>query len=260
MPEDMPDLSQLNDGEREVLRLFAQGHTAKSVAALTGKSVGSINERLRDARRKTGVTSSRALSRHLADQENRDMIIGVEESPPGDADALQAAAKPRSALIRGVVMIAIIATILTGAALFMQASTPAAQDITNPAKDDPLLAETLSGPYPSQLYAMLRGETRDPAWAGGAEVALHAQYVKLLKRYGSNQPVRVLCGRTLCEVAFQADVPSGSINKLMEELQDSTLTEAMAKDRLKPSVRSFGGPGKSLVHSAYWTRADAPKN
>src|SRR5688572_10251141 len=55
----------LTDKELEVLRLLTAGHTVKSIAARLGRSEASINERLRDARRKTGIGSSRELARHL---------------------------------------------------------------------------------------------------------------------------------------------------------------------------------------------------
>jgi DNA-binding CsgD family transcriptional regulator len=58
----------LTEKELEVLRLLAEGHTVKSIAAGLGRSEASINERLRDARRKTGVGSSRELARLLAEQ------------------------------------------------------------------------------------------------------------------------------------------------------------------------------------------------
>lgn len=63
----LPDstLAALNDNELEVLRLLASGHTAKSIAASLGRSETAINERLREARRKTGVGSSRELARLL---------------------------------------------------------------------------------------------------------------------------------------------------------------------------------------------------
>ena len=79
------DLSALNAAERQVLLLLAQGHTAKSVASQTGVTVHSVNERLREARRKTGAGSSRELARLLAaevePQENRATKIGVGERP-----------------------------------------------------------------------------------------------------------------------------------------------------------------------------------
>ena len=49
----------LTDRETEVLRLLVAGHTVKTIAARLGRSETSINERLRSARRKTGVGSSK---------------------------------------------------------------------------------------------------------------------------------------------------------------------------------------------------------
>lgn len=72
----MPDLSRLSDAERQALLLLAEGHTAKSAANALGTTEGAVNERLREARRKTGVGSSRELARRVA-QENRDEKIGV---------------------------------------------------------------------------------------------------------------------------------------------------------------------------------------
>jgi len=76
-----PDLSRLTDAERQVLRLLAQGHTAKSAATQLGLTEGAINERLREARRKTGVGSSRELARRVGPQETWDKKIGVVEAP-----------------------------------------------------------------------------------------------------------------------------------------------------------------------------------
>lgn len=72
----------LNDKEVEVLRMLAAGHTVKSIAATLGKSEASINERLRDARRKTGVGSSRELARQLAAQKIWDEEIDLSPSDP----------------------------------------------------------------------------------------------------------------------------------------------------------------------------------
>ena len=56
------DLSRLNEAERRVLGLLAEGHTAKSIANTIGSTPAAVNERLREARRKTGVGSSRELA------------------------------------------------------------------------------------------------------------------------------------------------------------------------------------------------------
>jgi DNA-binding CsgD family transcriptional regulator len=62
-------LSRLTTREREVLRLLARGHDIKSVASELGVSAGAVNERLREARRKLGVSSSREAARILAADE-----------------------------------------------------------------------------------------------------------------------------------------------------------------------------------------------
>lgn len=66
----MPDArAALTDKEKETLRLIVRGHDAKSVARQLGLSVHTINDRLRDARRKLAVSSSREAARLLFEQE-----------------------------------------------------------------------------------------------------------------------------------------------------------------------------------------------
>jgi DNA-binding CsgD family transcriptional regulator len=67
----------LTDREREVLRLLAAGHTAKTIAMRLGRTETSINEHLRTARRKTGIGSSRELARLLEAQKNCDKNIDL---------------------------------------------------------------------------------------------------------------------------------------------------------------------------------------
>jgi DNA-binding CsgD family transcriptional regulator len=59
----------LSEREKQTLRLLLGGHEAKSIAKELGLSVHTVNERLRDARRKLGVSSSREAARILADAE-----------------------------------------------------------------------------------------------------------------------------------------------------------------------------------------------
>src|SRR3546814_2888029 len=70
----------LSDRELEVLRLLTAGHTVKSIAVRLGRSEASINERLRDARRKTGAGSSRELARRLDAQQIWDRKIDLSRS------------------------------------------------------------------------------------------------------------------------------------------------------------------------------------
>ncbi len=62
-------LDTLTDKERQTLRLILRGHDAKSSARELGLSVHTVNERLRDARRKLGVTSSWEAARRLMAEE-----------------------------------------------------------------------------------------------------------------------------------------------------------------------------------------------
>lgn len=87
----------LTEKERQTLRLIVRGHDAKSIARHLDLSVHTINERLRDARRKLNVSSSREAARMLLDAEGEppissgDTIIGEAVKAPnlqqnGDAE------------------------------------------------------------------------------------------------------------------------------------------------------------------------------
>ncbi len=58
-------LGSLTEKEKQTLRLIVRGHDAKSIARTLNLSVHTINERLRDARRKMAVSSSREAARLL---------------------------------------------------------------------------------------------------------------------------------------------------------------------------------------------------
>ena len=77
-------LEALNSNELEILRLLASGHTTKSIAVSLGRSETAINERLREARRKTGLGSSRELARLLDAQKIWDKNIDLAALDPSD--------------------------------------------------------------------------------------------------------------------------------------------------------------------------------
>lgn len=68
----MTGLQALTEKEKETLRLLVDGHDAKSMARHLGLSVHTINERLRDARRKMAAPSSREAARQLREIERQD--------------------------------------------------------------------------------------------------------------------------------------------------------------------------------------------
>ncbi len=108
----------LTEKEKQTLRLILRGHDAKSLARHLNLSVHTVNERLRDARRKLGVSSSRAAARLVFDAEGS-VPENVVDSELGEArnpqvvTLLTPLTKPASrsawALIGVIVMSAILA-------------------------------------------------------------------------------------------------------------------------------------------------------
>lgn len=84
--EPMDGLEDLTEKEKQTLRLIVRGHDAKSMANELSLSVHTINERLRDARRKLGVTSSREAGRLLLEHEGADPK-NLADKPLGEAPA-----------------------------------------------------------------------------------------------------------------------------------------------------------------------------
>src|SRR5436309_8696378 len=120
----MIELSRLNEAERRVLRLLAQGHTAKSIATEIDTTPAAVNERLREARRKTGVGSSRELARLLKAQENRHEQMGVGKSDGAMKSLSRADAetwRPHSGVLA---MIALFVVAAAGAAALMTQAPP----------------------------------------------------------------------------------------------------------------------------------------
>lgn len=117
----------LTEKEKQTLRLLVSGHDAKSMARELGLSVHTVNERLRDARRKMAVSSSREAARQLREAE-RDAPQSLGDKHLGDAEApfgaQTAESQPTGSailhcrwLIGGTVMTFLLAAAYTLAAL-----------------------------------------------------------------------------------------------------------------------------------------------
>lgn len=128
-------LEELTEKEKETLRLMARGHDAKSMARELSRSVHTINERLRVARRKLDVTSSREAARLLFESEADAYKNPVYESLR-DAEAPQTTELPpttkparnRAILIGGILMSLFAAALfLTTPLMFDQAGSPASE-------------------------------------------------------------------------------------------------------------------------------------
>jgi DNA-binding CsgD family transcriptional regulator len=152
-------LNELTEREKDVLRLLAASHDAKSAAAELGLSVHTINERLRAARRKLGVSSSRAAARLLAEAESPvpkslvDKNFGGDPTPPVVNRALPPARRltaPKRWLTGGLMMsvVALILVIaLTGRPGMVPESrpeTPLPKSAVTPDHASPASGETIA--------------------------------------------------------------------------------------------------------------------
>lgn len=118
-----PLAAALTQRELEVLRLLAEGHTVKSIAATLGRSEASINERLRDARRKTGVGSSRELARQLGAQKiwDRNPDLAMTSAPA--EGSVQPAGRGLSQP-KGTIAMLIAMPLIAAGSLLMAADAP----------------------------------------------------------------------------------------------------------------------------------------
>jgi len=151
----MLDVSQrLTEKEKETLRLMGRGHDAKSMAHHLGLSVHTVNERLRAARQKLSVSSSREAARRLIASENAtpdfhgDRFLGEAGTglaPAQDGEAIDfgrrthrtlwIAAGVVMSLILGIAAVALQPQSVPTPAQGSVAATPAQAQVVSSARD-----------------------------------------------------------------------------------------------------------------------------
>ena len=121
----------LTEREKQTLRLIVRGHDAKSVARHLDLSVHTINERLRDARRKMAVSSSREAARMLFEQEGDtpETPVPAQIGEAVDAPTAQTVATPEGRGMRSLIPtgIAIGVSLMTLALAVLLLTAPAQQ-------------------------------------------------------------------------------------------------------------------------------------
>jgi DNA-binding CsgD family transcriptional regulator len=288
------DLDHLNEAERRVLRLLAEGHTAKSIATAIDSTPAAVNERLREARRKTGVGSSRELARLLRAQENRHEQMGVAMGCPTEAGFPISDAEPWRPQTGVIAMIAFFLVSTAGAAVLMSLQPQAANE------SDPLFASIFAqqqdpmqifASHPKsteemdralagagywavmrQLHVKVHSEPRDAAWASMTENSLRKTLVSIPRVGVQGTELRVLCGSTLCEIAGTVDTPletSGAAARdefnrtTMSRLNPHALEPETDKLRLETMVGGIGTMSQDpprLSYVFYYSRAQpAPR-
>ena len=129
-------LAELTTKEKETLRLLLQGYDAKSCARALSLSVHTINERLRSARRKLGVSSSREAARILHEAEEHAPQLSVSRSlgaaPDGVSPhnpSITSTRMVRGWIVGGVVIVIVISLAVSLAMLPQQAGTQTAPQL-----------------------------------------------------------------------------------------------------------------------------------
>jgi DNA-binding CsgD family transcriptional regulator len=123
-------LQALTEKEKQALRLMLRGHDAKSIARKLDRSVHTVNDRLRAARRKLSVTSSREAARILLEDEGPEILghnplgeVRAADSPDtsdpsnGRHPGARAASKLRGWIIGGCILMSLILALALAAAM-----------------------------------------------------------------------------------------------------------------------------------------------
>jgi DNA-binding CsgD family transcriptional regulator len=256
------DLSRLNDAERRVLALLAEGHTAKSIAVATDSTPAAVNERLREARRKTGVGSSRELARLLKAQEYRHEFIGMAKHALPGTTLPQPDAQTWHPHMGVFAMISLFVVAVAGAATLMTQTSPSTTHATDPLIGLPLV----NGPNIATLHDRVRSERRDQAWAARLQPAIRARLMQIPLVGQNDNVLRVTCGSSLCEIAGTLISPEdkaeledqkSQFNRTVNALQVPPLTNDLARLGLKMEAGLFtSGKGKPdrTAFLLYYTR------
>jgi DNA-binding CsgD family transcriptional regulator len=261
-------LDRLNEAERDILLLLAQGHTAKSIASLRGVTTAAVNERLRSARRKTGVGSSRELARFVIAQENRDDLIGLSDPPSSIQTSLVPTHRSRASSQRWRLPMA--AAVLIAAAILAQQTSvaptvpPAPRRPISPAAEA-LLAPRSPQPDISALHAEVMNGGVDPAWSAATETALRRIYGQAIAP-GSLASFDVTCSASLCEAlgVGRPGLVSDAVTVFTDAVQGPDVNSAVGAVGLHSVMNGFtvtrdnaaNGEPSVLIFAAYWRRID----
>ena len=157
----------LTDKEKQALRLLTSGYDAKSMAAHLGLSVHTVNERLRDARRKMATSSSREAARLLREREgvtpekvaDEDLGAAAQAFAAADASGQPGAgfSRRRSGWIIGGIAMSLARVAITLASL-------SAPDAASPAAPAPVTAEAAPLAAARRFLALVDADDWATSW------------------------------------------------------------------------------------------------
>ena len=211
-------LEALTERERETLRLLLAGHDAKSIARECGLSVHTVNERLREARRKLNVSSSREAARQLGELEHGtpnsfgDKQFGVA-GETGDVRTTGQGAGHLLAWLAGgmLVMSLIIATAVFALTLHGSGATRAEDQVPRPVAAAGSAARSTEETSAREWVALVDGRRWEDSWRTAA--ALFKSQLTAEQWVSAIRPVREPLGGVSSRVlqsATKTGAPPGA--------------------------------------------------
>lgn len=254
-------LAALNEKEVEVLRLLAAGHTVKSISVSLGRSEASINERLRDARRKTGVGSSRELARLIGTQKNWDKNIDLSGQAVVAFDPLQPPGTGRNWTKGTITML--LAMPLAAAGLIFTAASPVQQSAPTPAAQTPQTGQSpLAGRWALDVMRIPEEErpqrvtiefkvSTDQKWT---------THVEIVGADGSNLHAESTAAPDGSPVAGTGNMPFIDSVSLRHP-SPNTLVMTLGKNGAPVSTRVYtvGKDRKTMTETIIWASTGVPK-
>lgn len=243
-------LGALTEKEKQTLRMIVRGHDAKSIARALDLSVHTINERLREARRKVAVSSSREAARLLFEAEDGLSAQGPEllgDRKFGDAVRLPAVeedmapipgvGRQRPWLIIGAaVMLPVLA--LLGFAVATQLETTPAPPAAVAEAGDPAVVNA------AQNFVTLIDQKRwDESYAATGAAFHKSNTLKLWTDVSEKvrAPLGAMVSRTLLAAESIPAPPHGyQVVKFRTQFTNKTITETVALDREHGDWRVVG--------------------
>lgn len=230
----------LTEKEKQTLRLLLAGHDSKSLARHLGLSVHTINERLRDARRKLSASSSKEAARLLRAAEGADPesigdkpigdAVAAPTDPEGDQPNAGPFAKRRTVwAIGGLAMISLVV-----AALALSGAPDVAQDRAEPPRAETRpsrAAESAVTQAARQWLALVDAGNWTESWANTTQSFQSLNTVEAWQ--SASATARVPLGRVLSRsMISEESVPAPPSGYQLVRLRTSFANKAGATETL----------------------------
>ncbi len=172
----------LTDKEKETLRLLLVGHDAKSIANQLNLSVHTINDRLREARRKLDVTSSREAARILASEEEEiqpnnyvHKEIGVADNAAEVHHNQQPAASNGMGhifilIVGGILMLSLITAVVISAPFEKETTQPSSNSVDQPITVSSTASESASINAARSWLVLIDNQNWSKSWGTAGAV------------------------------------------------------------------------------------------